>query len=462
VQYDPDGLLPDIGGMSADTALARGDRHMYPAEAVDEYLAAWRRHGPPPWPARAVERLAAMAGMPAAEAALILAGLPEVDETGYPDPPVRDPIGVSAKAGREANDRLRGLDHDQRMRLLAAVVPARPADLWTTGPDIVRVAQVWQELFPARASMSDELLAEASRLAGDQAGSLVHALTTGTVAPSTLTESDVVAAAALLPWLAYRLPAGHPGRARLPEGYDRLLTALRYADVRIDLGYTSRELKADAIVSQKVSIGEWYSNELILSRLTGPDDPALTLIRGLAGSAAIAVRRLYSHELAALARAIRDEPAERTGTLQDPRISVPHLVTRVAERYDLDEDAAAYYLQLLALPDPNDRNVSAWTGRSAADRTRDRKALLGRELVIEAKRERAGRGVFLPGGWLAYRAPRPPIEAWKAPMYGWTAQDLPEQRRYTVAVHVEELFRRAYQRVVDGDVPRLHSLEDQK
>jgi hypothetical protein len=88
--------------------------------------------------------------------------------------------------------------------------------------------------------------------------------------------------------------------------------------------------------------------------------------------------------------------------------------------------------------------------------------LLGRELVIEAKRERAGRGVFLPGGWLAYRAPRPPIEAWKAPMYGWTAQDLPEQRRYTVAVHVEELFRRAYRRVVDGDVPRLHSLEDQK
>jgi hypothetical protein len=456
IQYHPEGRFPDIAGMTTKVAVP-ADPHAHPADEVDEYLAAWAEHGPPPWPHAAVDSLADLTGMPPAEAALILAGLPAIQEKGYPEPSVRDPIGVAARAGREANDRLRSLDHHQRMRLIAAVLPTRPADLWTTGPDVARVAQVWRDLFPARTALTEDLIAEAGRLTGDHTGTLLHALTTTGVAPPPLTEADVSAGGVLLPWLAYRLPAGHPARANLPDGYARLLAGLRHANVEIDIGFSYGELKDDAIVSTKLQGLDWYRNDLIVSRLTGPDDPALALIRGLDG--ATAARMLYSPSLAALMQTIRDEPAGLTGMLQDPRISAPDLVAAVARRHDIDEDAAAYYLQLLALPDPSDRNVTAWTGRPAEARARDRKALLGRNLVVEAKRQRAGRGVFLPGGWLAFRAPRPPIEAWKAPMYGWDPHDSTERRRHSVDVHVAELFRRAHQRIVDGDVPRLHSLE---
>jgi hypothetical protein len=135
-------------------------------------------------------------------------------------------------------------------------------------------------------------------------------------------------------------------------------------------------------------------------------------------------------------------------------VSVPDLVKEAVERLGVGEDAAAYYLQLLALPDPYDRNVPVWLGWKASRLKAAQKELTDAGHVLAAKRERAGRPVFLPGGWLANKAPSPPFETWKAPLY------LRHNNLTLVTMPVPELFRTAWARVTSGDAPRYHDLKE--
>jgi hypothetical protein len=164
------------------------------------------------------------------------------------------------------------------------------------------------------------------------------------------------------------------------------------------------------------------------------------------------LRLLMSPRVARLVDALRAAtPARR----HDPRDAVPDVVGEVAQRHRLTPDAAAYYLQLLALPDPTDRNVMGWTGWSAGALKALRAELVTAGLVVEAKRDRAGRGVFLPGGWLALRAPNLPLEGWKRELYGDTDLSSPV---VLVLRPVPELFAVAWRRVLDGDQPAFDSL----
>lgn len=61
----------------------------------------------------------------------------------------------------------------------------------------------------------------------------------------------------------------------------------------------------------------------------------------------------------------------------------------------------------------------------------------------------AGRPAFLPGGWQAARAPRTPGETWKLSMH-----EAPQP--------VPQMFRTAWGRVTEGDVPRYHDLEENR
>ncbi|GAA2097498.1 hypothetical protein GCM10009780_45250 [Actinomadura alba] len=138
-----------------------------------------------------------------------------------------------------------------------------------------------------------------------------------------------------------------------------------------------------------------------------------------------------------------------------PPAAVPDLVAEVAERFGLEPDPAVLYLQLLTLLRPTDRNVRTWNGWKPARHKAAVTALTGRGLVIEAKRARAGRGVFLPGGWVKADKPHLPLERWKAELYGlllyadgtetgglsWPGRPLPE------------LYAAAWQRILDGDQP---------
>lgn len=95
---------------------------------------------------------------------------------------------------------------------------------------------------------------------------------------------------------------------------------------------------------------------------------------------------------------------------------MPDLVAAVSQRHGLGPDAAALYLILLGMPDPTDRNTARWTGWRPARLKAARAELAGTDLVVAATRSRAGRSLFLPGGWAELRSPQLPLETWKLPM----------------------------------------------
>ncbi|ARE78396.1 hypothetical protein B6R96_34360 [Streptomyces sp. Sge12] len=97
----------------------------------------------------------------------------------------------------------------------------------------------------------------------------------------------------------------------------------------------------------------------------------------------------------------------------DPRRSCPELVAHVAAELGTHADAAALYLQVATLAAPTDRNVRRWNGWSAKRHTEVREELLATGTVVEAKRARAGRTVFLPGEWTELKAPNLPLETVK-------------------------------------------------
>jgi hypothetical protein len=138
---------------------------------------------------------------------------------------------------------------------------------------------------------------------------------------------------------------------------------------------------------------------------------------------------------------------------------VPDLVEAAAEELGVGGDAAAVYLMLLAMPDPTDRNTARWTGWKPARIKVARAELAATDAVVGATRARAGRTLFLPGGWVDIRSPHAPVEAWKLPFYA----DLLHDRTATAGVLVPlepaaDLYRRAWQRVLDGDRPRFEEL----
>ncbi|MFC7483525.1 hypothetical protein ACFQX7_30820 [Luedemannella flava] len=203
--------------------------------------------------------------------------------------------------------------------------------------------------------------------------------------------------------------------------------------------------------------GQRYEDEanyhLRPAALSGVDDPALAFVDA---SLAACLRLLLSDGFA------RRWPRSGTSRCQPggspgPDGERPDLVAAVASGYGLDTDAAAYYLQLLALPDPTDKRVAEWNGWKPARLAAACKALAATDLVVGARRERAGRSVFLPGGWLAVKAPDLPIEAWKT---GLGADGSLPGGRILVTTTVPELFRAAWARVVAGDPPRYHSLSE--
>ncbi|GAA4078689.1 hypothetical protein GCM10022284_13270 [Streptomyces hundungensis] len=97
----------------------------------------------------------------------------------------------------------------------------------------------------------------------------------------------------------------------------------------------------------------------------------------------------------------------------DPRQSCPELVARVAQELAVGPDAAALHLQLATLAAPTDRDVRRWNGWSAARHAEVRRELLGTGAVVEARRARAGRTLFLPGDWTELKAPHLPLETVK-------------------------------------------------
>ena len=150
---------------------------------------------------------------------------------------------------------------------------------------------------------------------------------------------------------------------------------------------------------------------------------------------------------------------------QNPQHTAAAIVTAIATKFGLGEDAAMFYAQLLALPDPTSANICKWNGWASARLKKASTELAGKKLVLEAARDRAGRSLFLPGEWAVLKPPWLPIESWKLAHlveFGMNASELCPAGGPIVLRPFEDLFEAAWQRVLGGNGPRYEEVKRRK
>lgn len=286
------------------------------------------------------------------------------------------------------------------------------------------------------------------------------------------TDNPYDALASLLSWALTQLPVGHPHTAGVPELHERLVARLRAPELLIPLEPFLRsddarawaEL-ADTRVLPAVPYGPgehnaWgyeprdlpeprvHDDGVLLVNAEGPMDHPLLRPAGLFEPGALErtvkvldqlgleeieaeVRRFGTLCEGGLARMVArsaSTPVPEGGFEADPRLSAPELVGEVADEFGTDPDAASLYLQLLTLARPTDRNVRRWNGWSADQHKKVAARLVETGRVVREKRPRAGRTLFVPGGWVTLKAPNLPMEASKLAPYAATPADKKELR----------------------------------
>ncbi|UWP85045.1 hypothetical protein Dfulv_12775 [Dactylosporangium fulvum] len=462
--------------------------HGIDAERVTAFVALARERGALPWRPDVVRAISAAAGISLAEATVLLAG-PADEHTwkhGRPDGWQIDPSVTDAavEAAMESVQRDRTLSQGSGVH--AVLLPDDLATLWSDGPALQRLAAWRAERVGARTPVDDELIVEFRRsgaATGLSPSEFLHGVANvatcrwlaGPVAG--VDEDDLfVTLARAVPWLVRRLPNDHPVRAALPRVLELARQRLREPELGITIGgtdgerlekflrglgvpVTRDERMIDAGLFYVPQRGYWHEIRFRPARLDGLDDPILAALIAFADGPTgpvVAVRAILGDQLDDWVGA--EVPPGAEGAEHDPSRSAPALVAEVAERHGLGADAATLYLQLLALPDPTDRNVAGWTGWKPARLKAARAELAGTDLVVEAKRPRAGRSLFLPGGWLALGTPHLPLERWKLPLV-IGGDDVVSALGVIVPVApAPKLFELAWARVTTGDHPRFEEL----
>jgi len=155
---------------------------------------------------------------------------------------------------------------------------------------------------------------------------------------------------------------------------------------------------------------------------------------------------LMSEGFRAFADRVKDTPVSEGGFEANPLQSVPKLVDKVAKELGVSRDAAVLYLQTLALAEPTQLRVCAWNGWKPRQYKDAGTELVKKKLLVEGKRERAGRTWFIKGGYSKGSGKNLPMEDWKQPFYGTIDRHVPVE-----PCHL--LFARAWKRVEDGDKP---------
>ncbi|MEW2417257.1 DNA-binding protein [Streptomyces sp. NPDC046866] len=504
--YDPTGAFAVPGPYTVRAQAPLGDRERGPGW-LTAFLTEAAERGPAPVRPEAADEFARLTGVSGTAARLLLAGLPNIDswEHHFLPAELRTALGVKAADAKHARTELKALDIEVRRAVVAALLPADPARLWTDGPDVAAAAEVWNRRVGRRMPVPEWLLAEATRATGtfwavhqalpavlDPAASAalgtdvewraregrIERCTPGGEA---FTGGVLSGTLSLAAWLAHRLPAGDPVRAALPPVLTAVRQRLAAPGLLLDLGYCAGLGGFREAAGTPTETGEGYERygavvladehhwpvlRTALLDSTG-SDPYLPVLRGADQRPSAVETALRLAHLPGFAALLADPGAPAAGTVdkdgtwypQDPTRSVPDLVEEAARAHGLGADAAALYLMLLAMPDPSDRNTARWTGWKPARIKAARAELGATGLVVAASRSRAGRSLFLPGGWAEMSSPVLPVEQWKLPMYDLAPGGSPALRVLVPAEPAADLYRRAWQRVTDGDVPRFEELK---
>ena len=471
------------------TILEETRGQTWPGEApIGVFVRTARERGPIGVSPDAAAELGRIAGIGAVEAALLLGGLPPAPRSGPRGAAgeIAAAVGVKVSAVTAAATRFVNLPaRADSAALVGALLPSPPTGLWDQGPHAQAAASLWIEVHGVQTVLPDALRERAAR---ECSLTCVQEHVNPDVTGSGRVKSEAETAGVLgwygialsiysLQWLAYELPAGDPLRARLPAALARLRSEVTAPEWCLRIGWfkdpaqfaASRGYELREVGGRKqVGPFEFDNQALMLypSRMSGAEDRGWDV--AMAGNDApnvhlASIRRLLSPEFDQLVGSAAPAPAADAPQpvpypAQDPTRSVPELVDVVAARQGVSRDAAAVYLMLLALPDPTDRNQAAWTGWKPARLKQARQELADTDLVVTGTRARAGRTLFLPGGWRNHAAPDLPLEQWKDAYMGVRADGRLEAKGLRPLMPVADLYRACWQRVLDGDGPRYADL----
>lgn len=293
--------------------------------------------------------------------------------------------------------------------------------------------------------------------------------------------------ASLLVWLLTERPVSDPVTAGATDLHARLRARLDAPELLLPLGFfpgtqSDREIWGRVLDSEAYPVlpasGEWpdngvespvvYDNGLVVLnggrgfddifiRPSGFGDPDVVqrttracAEHGLDDLLTEISRAgvLYDGGLARMVQRAATTPVPVGCYEADPLRSVPEIVAEAAEELGVSTDAAVLYLQLLTLARPTDRNVRAWNGWKPDRHRRTQAELVERGLVVQDKRSRAGRSVFLPGGWSELKAPELPLEAAKLDAYMTTVLNNRKERspfsRLLPPAPLHEMFASAW------------------
>lgn len=312
-----------------------------------------------------------------------------------------------------------------------------------------------------------------------------------------------------VPFLYDALPVGDPFRASLPEVLDLVIKRLQNPELLVALGDKHINVREQNL--EKVQSGvDAFLNAIGGDTYTTPDVPAEKMPKGRDNGALVAIIRHLSDYYASISIAYRPSKVTDFAQLQkliespdfyaqerqpvtellfsagyraiierikstpvpvgqwecNPKYSVPELVQDVQQTLNLSENAAILYLQTLALAEPTTKNIQKWNGWTAAQYKKAADELVKASLVLEARRERAGRAHFLPGGWTALKAPHLPIETWKLAMFGVERVKVPQGVQTVVKLKklfplrpYHQLFAEVWERIKQGDKPDYEEVE---
>ncbi|MFJ2786078.1 MULTISPECIES: DNA-binding protein [unclassified Streptomyces] len=506
--HDPRGRFEVPGPYTAQGVEPVGD----PGRAADwvaRFLREAGSRGEIPFLPGPAEEFGRLTGASGPVSRLVLAGIPDVDnwQNNFLPGELRKTLGLKVGEAAQARDELRALSDDVRRAVVAALLPEDPARLWSEGPDVASAAAVWNARVGRRTPVPDWLVTEASRAAGS-AWAVLRALPAmldpaaspelGTdiawhikddrpapVVPNEtpFTSSVLIGSMGLAAWLAHRLPAGDPVRAKLPAALTAVRQRLASPELLLTAGHFTSLADFRGVAgtpTETTAEYERYGAVLMATHDMQPQpalrtslldftrsDPYLVALRGQEQHPTPLEAALLRAHDPVFARLLADPGAPLAGGTdpdgtwwpQDPSRSAPALVDEVASAHGLGADAAALYLMLLAMPDPTDRNTARWTGWKPARLKAARAELAAGELVVTAVRARAGRSLFLPGAWAEQSSPVLPVERWKLPMYGPVTGVRPVIGTLVPVEPAAELFARSWRRLADGDVPRFEELQ---
>ncbi len=508
IEYATDGVFrappkPWLVGKTEDRALRpMGSAWLRGFPALAE--------SPPAWSPEIAARLAAASGLTIPEATLLSIGLEGVTRWGkdYLGKKVRDRLGLKMGDADAARTTFAKVMRDDVHALMTTAAPDDPAALrepLAPGGYIDRLGAAWKAKYGKRVKLPAELVAAAKsaldfgrdldELLPPFAGEFdawfmkpdlrkLDALDRG---EEGLDRGSADNLAVLIAWLFLARPVGDALRTGIPAVAAKLRAIV--ADPRtvwpVDALYChgdDKELERARSVLASIGgapvdlakpnglgeAGEGRDDGAILgildegtltvgvrtAKLESAKKKIETIARAMAnegGPDPLAVLKTITYfggdAFAALAERVTTTPVPAGGYEANPLASAGKLVAKVAKACGISSEAAALYLQTLALAEPKQRDVIEWNGWTAKQYAAAAAELVKKKLVIEGKRERAGRTIFVKGGYGKGRDKDLPMEEWKEPFYT-------QLRRHLPAEPVHLLYARAWKRVDDGDGPR--------